>query len=171
MAALTYHIQPPYAPRVTSHGVVSLHTQGDEILFWQGALLIADDQMRVAPIGEGVGRFIGICLRGGDRDTFGRIVVQAAPFVWHDASVTGISGWDGEVGRDVWCATDNPADMTLTHSEGAHRVGVVIRSMNAARANVLAMFEDNSVAYRLARQMLAREVLDPRELDAMERGQ
>lgn len=118
--------------------------------FFDGALAVAVKDMRVAPLGAGDGRFVGVAM---SRTVFGRVIVRLAPFVMVDATVVGVTG-SGEEGRTVYCSTDNPSDLTLYCSPCAHRVGVVCCARGVGRADVLAMIGDESLAARLAKLMI-----------------
>lgn len=147
MASLTDHFDRFH---VNIDFKVGLLPQGgaDYLPFFYGALVVADKDLRVAPLGAGDGRFVGVVM---NRTISGLVLVRLAPFVIPDETVVGVLESDG---RTVYCSTDNPADMTLYCSPCAHRVGVVCRSLRGGRADVLAMIGDESMAARLAKLMM-----------------
>lgn len=161
--------QPVFRPAVDPRLQPQQSAQDD--VFHYGALLVVDRDLRVAPLGsvprEG-NAFVGTAL--GPRHPRSGVHVRLAPVILARNAVAGAAD-EMCYGEPVWCATDNPFDFTLTPSDDAHCVGLVLMYHEPGICDVLLQPEGSPIhtqSWQLARQILAREVRDARELDLME---
>lgn len=111
---------------------------GDE--FYLNSLIGIKDGI-VAPLGAQSGpntRFLGVCVRQESTSTSGseQIAIDVSGRKLINHAVTGASAAT-DCGKEVYCSTDNTADLTLTESATAYPVGRVTRWYSSTLCDVL----------------------------------
>ena len=122
MSALTAN----NAALLTRDGEKVMRLATSSVALFSGGFVMRDEDGLVRPLITGVaGEFEGI--GGGEilaADTGMNRQVEVTRKGAFKATISGIAATD--VGKPVWCITDNPADCTLSYTAGYHLVGHVL---------------------------------------------